>query len=205
MTRNGSSFAGDAHCADAMNAIATAPSDEELVGLYQQSQDAQVFEELVRRRLDRIRSLIYQMVLDDAAADDLCQEVFLRAYRGLPGFHGKARFSTWLFRIAMNSTHDYLRQRKSSPVEFRAQLPEGGAPLGSPPDEAALRSELEAKIESALGSLSPKLRAAIVLTSLHEKSPQEAATIEGCSTATMYWRIHKARKLLKEKLQDYLA
>ena len=73
------------------------------------------------------------------------------------------------------------------------------------PDTLAAANELAGDIAEAMGSLRPKLRGAIVLTTLHALDVSEAARVEGCSTATMYWRIHKARKILKRRLAKHLT
>jgi RNA polymerase sigma-70 factor (ECF subfamily) len=104
----------------------------------------------------------------------------------------------------MNTCHSYLEREGRSRVEFRDELPEQlGAASG--PVQVALDAELQREIEAALAGLSPGLRAAIVLTGIQGLDPKEAARIEGCSTATMYWRIHQARKRLADQLQGYLS
>ena len=75
----------------------------------------------------------------------------------------------------------------------------------STPDRLAMAGELNGAITAAIGSLSPALRAAVVLTTLQGLGVHEAAKIEGCTTATMYWRIHKARNILKKRLEKYLT
>ena len=146
-------------------------SDETLVAAYLASGDAAALDTLVRRHLGPIRNLVYRMVLDNHLADDLTQEVFLRAIRGLPTFAGQAKFSTWLYRVAMNTTHNHVRRQQRSPVEFVHEVPEGGQADGEPENEA-LGQELRGAIESALAGLAPTLRAAFVLTSLEGLEPR---------------------------------
>ena len=169
----------------------------------------QYLDELVARYLGKVRGTVYAMVLDAALADDLTQEVFLRAIRGLAGFDGRAKFSTWLYRVAMNTTHSFLARRNRSPVTFHPDPPDRPPDrtheAGQSPEGAAMECELDAAIRAALADLTPKLRAAIVLTTLEQKNATEAARIEGCSIATMYWRIHEARKQLKRRLERHLA
>ena len=178
-------------------------TDEELVERYRRHGDRQAAELLLSRHLGAVRSMVGQLVLEEAAADDLCQEVFLRALRGLDGFTGRATFSTWLYRIALNTVYSYLRQRQRSGLQFCAQVPERPQ-RGGAPEQAALQRELEDEVTAALAALTPKLRAAIVLTCLHEHTIAEAAAIEGCTKATMYWRVFQARRLLERRLQKYL-
>lgn len=175
-----------------------ATRDEDLMAAYRASREPAALEELVRRHVPRVRALVYPMVLDPWAADDLTQEVFLRAVRGLASFNGRAQFSTWLYRIAMNTAYTFLERRNRSPV-LLAELPELATERDGPA-ELAMRQELGGEIAEALAELSPKLRAAIVLTVIEQLSVPEAARIEGCTTATMYWRVHEARKLLKRRL-----
>lgn len=181
------------------------PADEELVAAFRTTGEIRALNGLAERHIPRVRALLHQMVLNEADADDLTQEVFLRAFHGLEGFEGRSRFSTWLYRIAMNTARTFLRSRTRTPAcrgEELAEEPDRG---GGGPDQAAMARELDADIEAALGSLSPTLRAAIVLTAIHGLNGREAARIEGCATATMYWRVHKARKILKRQLGHYLA
>ena len=180
------------------------PTDEQLVEQCQNSGCAQSASELVRRYLRRVRAVIFPMVLDHSVADDLTQETFLRAWRGLSGFRAEARFSTWLTRIAWNVVQDEVSRRERSAVVVAESLDNASSDSGRP-DEAVLQRELDQQIAAALASLSAKLRAAIVLTGLQQLSPDEAAELEGCSVATMYWRIHEARRLLEQRLAEYLA
>ena len=177
--------------------------DEDLIHCYLKTGSRDALDELASRHIARIRGFVHSMVLDDVLTDDLTQEAFLRAFGSLSSFRGRAQFSTWLYRIAMNTVRSYLENQGRSPVVFRSDVPEPPADQWTP-EAAAVRSELEGDIQSALSALSPKLRAAIVLTCLQGKSAREAARIEGCSVATMYWRVHAARKQLKQRLARHL-
>lgn len=180
------------------------PTDEQLVERCQNAGCPQSANELVRRHLRRVRAIIFPMVLDQSVADDLAQETFLRAWRGLSGFRAEAKFSTWLTRIAWNVVQDEVSRRERSATVAVKSIEIACSAIGKP-DEAVLQRELDQQIAAALASLSAKLRAAIVLTGLQQLSPTEAAELEGCSVATMYWRIHEARRLLEERLAGYLA
>ena len=178
--------------------------DSELIDSYRATGCRKSLDELARRYLSRIRNIVYQMVLDNEAADDLTQEVMLRALRGLANFNGQAAFSTWIYRIAMNTVYSFLARRRQSPLRYPGELPEPIDDSTGSPEQAAMQAELDGRIAQALDGLSPKLRAAIVLTTLHHWSPSEAAKIEGCSTGTMYWRIHEAREQLQGQLTTWL-
>lgn len=177
-------------------------TDEQLIATYRNTGRRDVLDQLVQSNVSMVRSTVYQMVLDEALADDLTQEVFVRALIGLSSFNGRSRFSTWLYRVAMNTTHSYLRRQSRSPVEYRTEIPET-ADNDHLPEQAAMQEELEDEVAAALAELSPKLRAAIVLTSLQQIEIKEAAKIENCSRATMYWRIHEARRQLKNRLEKH--
>jgi RNA polymerase sigma-70 factor (ECF subfamily) len=175
-------------------------SDAQIVASYHASGNPQVLGELLRRHIGNVRSLAYQMTFDDAAADDITQEAFLKVMSGLKSFRNESKFSTWLYRITMNTAHVHLRKQKQlvrNNVNAFAEVAERSATA----EQRAINGEIMAQLDNALRGLSPKLRAAIVLTAIQQLSPSEAAAIENCSTATMYWRIHQARKLLKKELK----
>jgi RNA polymerase sigma-70 factor (ECF subfamily) len=183
---------------------APSPSDEQLAAAYQRSRETSVLEELARRHLPKVSSLVSQIVLEPSAAEDVTQEVFLRAFRQLDSFRGNSRFGTWLYRVALNTAYSYQKRRDKSPVEYRGSV-HGPDTTGTSPEGPMLQAELDGEIRAALSELSPRLRSAIVLTSIQGLKAAEAAKIEGCTIATMYWRIHKARKLLHRRLEDYLS
>lgn len=177
-------------------------SDENLVDGFRESGDLRCLDELVCRHVERVRAMIYPMVLNNADADELTQEVFLRAVTGLAGFRGKSRFSTWLHRIAINTTLSFLRRKGRSPVESRENPPDSPDTAPGPGVSAETR-EMDAAASRALGSLSPALRSAIALTAIQGMSVKEAAAATGCLAATMYWRVHQARKILRNQLAEY--
>jgi RNA polymerase sigma-70 factor (ECF subfamily) len=180
-------------------------SDEELVDSFRRTGQTRDLDVLLGRYVGRLRRTIYAMVLNASDADDLTQEVFLRAIRGLPQFSGQSRFSTWLHRVALNTTRRFLRRRAGSPVVPAAVLPDPAGPASDQPEREAMQAEMNQQITAALAELSPPLRAAVALTVLEGISAQEAARIEDCSRATMYWRVHRARKILTQRLAKYLS
>jgi RNA polymerase sigma-70 factor (ECF subfamily) len=179
-----------------------AQTDEQLVREIQAGRAGGLPDELVRRHIGRIRALVRQMTLNEADADDLTQEVFIKAFQGLAGFEGRSRFATWLTTIALNTARSFLTRRAKAPVRTGDVESPGDRLAAS--DDTVLFRELDAEIEAALAALSPPLRAAFVLTTLHDTGIAEVARIEGCSIATVYWRVHEARKILKARLRRYL-
>lgn len=182
-----------------------AHSDQYLIERFREGGSRDVLEELLRRHLSRTRGVVYQMLLDHDAADDVTQDIFVRVIRGIEKFEGRSEFSTWLYQIAMNTVRTYLKRRGRSPVRFHDELPEGTAVSRVAPDGAVLQAELTSDVQTALTSLSPQLRAAIVLVCLQGQSASDAAEIEGCSTDTMYWRVHEARRQMKQLLAEHLS
>ena len=179
-------------------------SDQHLIDQFRATGQIDLLEEVLQRQLRPIRDMVFQMVLNHDAADDVTQDIFLRVVRGIDRFEGRSEFSTWLFRIAMNTVHSYLKNRGLSRVEFCNELPAESTVSRLAPDGPVLQAELSSEIQAALARLSPQLRAAIVLVCLQGHTAAEAANIEDCSTDTMYWRVHEARRQLKELLAEHL-
>jgi RNA polymerase sigma-70 factor (ECF subfamily) len=174
-------------------------TDEQLIDQYRDTGEMRWFNDLVTRHVGRIRAMVYPMVLNDADADELTQEIFMRVVKGLAGFSGKARFSSWLYRIAVNTANSFLRKRGTSPIEHRSEPPDRADGSGGPAENLSA-VEMDGRIEKAMAGLSPSLRGAITLTAIQGMSVRDAARAQGCLRATMYWRVHAARRILKAKL-----
>ena len=175
-------------------------ADAHLLEKYTESGELRYFDALTRRHVGKVRAMIYPMVLNDADADELTQEVFLRVVGSIQGFQGRSEFSTWLYRIAMNTAHNFLKRRSRNPVEHRENPPDMPGNKSWSPTETIMAMESDARVTKTLESLSPPLRAAIVLTAIHGFSLKEAAKAENCLMSTMYWRLHQARKILRDRL-----
>ncbi len=179
--------------------------DEQLLAKYQESGAAADLGELFERHLARVRNVAYRIVLCNATADDITQEVFVKVIRSAHSFRGEANFSTWVYLITVNTANEYLRKQTIAKKRLESKPAANASDTNNRPserpDQAAIHEETVAEIESALAKLSPKLRTAIVLTATEHLSPKEAAAIEGCTTATMHWRVHQARKQLRQLLQ----
>ena len=181
------------------------PTDQELIDSYRATGKRTALDKLVRRHIERVRATIYPMVMNAAIADDLTQEAFLRAFHSLHRFEGESLFSTWLHRIAVNTTYSHLRRAQRNPVTLNADAVEQSHSKDDDPGDQMLTSELGQQIEEGLASLSPRLRGALVRTAIEKMDAKQAAHAEGCSTATIYWRVHQARKQMKLKLKKYLS
>ena len=188
------------------NAKQDAAEDAELVRKAQAG-DTHAFDALVRKHRGNIYAMIVNMVKNDADAWDLAQEAFIKAWRALPKFEGKARFSTWLFRISHNVVYDWVRKRKiqgdgefndevldSSKIEAHAPT----APHHSVrPDQAMERGELRAQLEAAIAKLSNEHREVILLREVQGLDYKEIAEVTGNSSGTVMSRLYYARKKLQ--------
>ncbi len=185
----------------------TAPSladlgDEELVAAAGRSGGERAFGELIRRHQGKVRGLLMRLASDRNLADDLAQEVFLRAYRGLCGFEGRARFSTWLYRIAYNV---YLNHRART--REHAALPENYESSAMSPETSmcAARSDLRRDLDAAIAGLPERYRAVVMLYSLEDVSYPEIAEILDLPLGTVKTHLHRAKRMLRERLDGWGA
>ena len=172
-----------------------ADADAELV-TRSQTGDPAAFEELVRQHQRMIHALTFRMTGSLADAEDLAQETFLRAYEQVGGFRGSAKFSTWLYRIAVNTCLNW-RQSEAR----RNQLYASAAEEFSVQQDGKNSSSPQAnEVQAALLKLPAKQRAAIVLTIYDGLNHAEAAQVLNCSETTVSWRIFAAKQKLKRLL-----
>jgi len=157
---------------------------------------------------ERVYGALRRFGLDAAESDEVAQEVFVRAWRGLGRFEERARFSTWLYRIAFNEAQRRLTRRtpaRAEPAPDRddpvASLPES-AELG--PEAVTLDREFERTLERALDQLPVDWRAAVVLRDVEGLSTEEAAEIAGVGEAAFKSRLHRGRMQLRALLEPYL-
>jgi len=144
-------------------------------------------------------------VLNHSDADDLTQEVFLRVTKSLAQFKGDSKFSTWLYRVTVNTSTRFLERRGKLPAEIDSRAPEPLERETQGPECRMLSGETAQAVADALATLTPALRAAMVLVVLDGVSVDEAAEVEGCTASTIYWRIHEGRKILRQRLAGYLT
>ncbi len=167
------------------------------------------FSELVRRHQKRIYQLVLGMTRNHLDADDVSQEVFLSAFRSLRTFNRNSSFFTWIYRIAVNKSLNFLKKsgKEKNRAEFAEDMP--GADRNrlesSSPEKMTMKKELWDDLERAVASLPGLLKAAFLLVSNQELSHSEAAEILGCSENTVAWRMHKARKILRSRLHPSWA
>jgi RNA polymerase sigma-70 factor (ECF subfamily) len=176
--------------------------DDTLVARASGGNDNAAFAELVRRHQGKVRGLLLRLAGNPTLADDLAQEVFLRAYRGLVGFEGRSRFSTWLYRIAYNVFLNHrTRTRELSHLpddyESHAAAPEG--------DLSPQRYDLRRDLTDAVTRLPERYRAVVTLYYLQDVSYPEIAEILDLPLGTVKTHLHRAKKLLRDHLHGGTA
>jgi len=181
-------------------------TDEELVAL-SIGGDTDSFNQLVLRWERAIYALAYRTLGREEDARDVCQETFLRAYRALPGFKGEAKFSSWIYRIALNLCRDWIRKQRRTPV---MQAPEGieladlAAERGPVESIETLvaRKQLSDRVAIAMRTLPEEQRTAIVLKEYHGLTFQEIAEMQGCPLSTVKTRLYQGLTVLRRQLSD---
>jgi RNA polymerase sigma-70 factor (ECF subfamily) len=175
-------------------------TDEEKVWWAQsRNGDHAAFASLIRVHQQMIHSLTFRMTGSLADCKDLAQETFIRAYQQLDSYHGTSKFSSWLYRIAINACLDW-RRRENRRLQLQTDWSEAKAREPAGADTDADTDQLSREVQAALMKLRDKQRAAIVLTVYGGHNHAEAGKILGCSETTVSWRIFAARRKLKKLL-----
>src|SRR5271167_4132968 len=189
-----------------------APVEEEALVRRARRGDLEAYDELVRRYQQRIYATIYHMTSNHEDANDLAQESFIKAFSALKSFKGGSSFYTWLYRIAVNKTINFLKQRKNrthmslNDLDFNAEHDPDLMALIShktPRRDAGL-SELQEKLNAALQKLSEPHRLVVVLHDVQGQSHEEVADVMDCNIGTVRSRLFYARQQLQSLLTDYL-
>jgi RNA polymerase sigma-70 factor (ECF subfamily) len=187
--------------------------DRLLVDRFRQG-DQSAFEQMVSRYWGRIYAMVHQLLRNPEDAEEVTQDTFIRAHRGLVNFRGESAFSTWLYQIATNLARNrywyWWRRRRDKTVSF--DQPIGGdnettlaevipAELETPED-ATITQEFVNRIAECMGKLSPKHREILVLRNVKNLSYEEIAEILHISVGTVKSRIARARESLRAKMGD---
>jgi RNA polymerase sigma-70 factor (ECF subfamily) len=180
-------------------------TDEELVAR-SRGGDADSFNQLILRWERPIYALAYRVIGREEDARDVCQETFLRAFRALPGFKGEAKFSSWVYRIALNLCRDWMRKQRRAPT---VQMPEGVDPVEMASERGPVESietlverrELSGVVEEAMALLPDEQRMAIILKEYHGMTFQEIADLQGCPLSTVKTRLYQGLSVLRRHLE----
>jgi RNA polymerase sigma-70 factor (ECF subfamily) len=171
--------------------------------------DREAFGRLVRRHQRRVYAAALHILGNHSDADDATQETFVRAFRGLPTFDGRADFFTWLYRITVNTALNSLRGGKRGAALAQKGGTEaahvGGRPeaLGqgvADPAQKAQQSAEVVRVLAAVSELSPSLRVTLVLATIEDLPHKQIAEILEIPEGTVAWRVNEARRLLRQRL-----
>lgn len=181
-------------------------TDEELV-VRSQDGDVDSFNQLVKRWERPIYALAYRTLGREDDARDVCQDTFFRAYRALKGFKGEAKFSSWLYRIALNLCRDFIRRQRRTPT---VQMPDDAdigelAAAGGPVESIetlVARRELGRAVEQAMATLPEEQRTAIILKEYHGLTFQEIADMQGCPLSTVKTRLYQGLSVVRRQLEE---
>ena len=189
----------------------TPPEEMELVRRARRG-DLPAYDELVRRYQERIYATVYHMTANHEDANDLAQEAFIKAFQALRSFKGGSSFYTWIYRIAVNKTINFLKQRRNKSqmslddLDFNAEHDPDLVALVSektPRREVGL-AELQEKLNAAMQRLSEPHRLVVTLHDVQGLSHEEIGKIMDCNIGTVRSRLFYARQQLQAYLSDYL-
>jgi RNA polymerase sigma-70 factor (ECF subfamily) len=186
------------------------PANDDDLSLVRRTQEGETeaFGVLVGRYQERIYALAFRMTGNHASADDIAQETFVRAFRGIRRFGGRSSLYTWIYRIALNLVFTHWKKARSRPeLTLEPEILEkqaDPASLGKDGAGEARSREIAEALERALASLSSEHRSTVVMREMDGLSHEEIARICGCSEGTVRSRLHYAKKILQRKLAKYL-
>jgi len=185
-------------------------SDTKLVELVQRG-DRAAFNLLVLKYQHKVMKLVTRYVRDQAEAEDITQEAFIKAYRALPAFRGESAFYTWLYRIAINTAKNSLMSSRRRLVDYDLDLqdPEDYTSQvllkdSDTPEGMLLTDEIRQTVQDAMEQLPDDLREAITLRELEGLSYEEIAQVMDCPVGTVRSRIFRAREAIDKKLRPLL-
>jgi RNA polymerase sigma-70 factor (ECF subfamily) len=189
-----------------------APVEEAVLVEQARRGDLEAYDELIRRYQERIYATVYHMTSNHEDANDLAQESFIKAFQALKSFKGGSSFYTWLYRIAVNKTINFLKQRKNrihlslNDLDFNAEHNPDLVALISEktPHREVNLAELQEKLNTAMLKLSEPHRMVVVLHDVQGMSHDEIAKIMDCNIGTVRSRLFYARQQLQALLADYL-
>jgi len=186
---------------------ARAISDQDLVARTAAGDD-DAYRILVERYSDFVYTVVLRVVRNEEDAEDVAQEAFVRAHGAISKFRGDSKFSSWLYRIAVNRALTHLKRRKRRPdtVEVssspRVEAEVSSRTCVDDPSVRVLDEEFRERVRAAVAKLPPRYRAAVTLFYLEERSYKEVADILGVPMGTLKTHLHRARAILKGELRS---
>jgi RNA polymerase sigma-70 factor (ECF subfamily) len=165
--------------------------------------DGAAFEELVRRHTRGVLNLVYRYLGDAAGAEDAAQDVFVKVYRARKKYRPEAKFTTWLYRIAVNHCLNEIRSRKSQPVGAAPIDDLLEEPAGTPVDAQLRRQELRRAVKEAINALPENQRMAVILARYQEMSYVEIADAMNLSIEAVKSVLFRAKENLQQRLARF--
>ena len=190
-------------------------ADEELVNLYTANGDERAFEEIINRYMDKIYGFALRTTRNPSDAEEVFQDVFLTLSKKLHTFRGESKFSSWLYRVSMNTSYMYLRSHKKHDnnlsLDSYAPYDENGTLMGkiqnkdwsSRPDIAIFSKEATEIIENAINKLPESYRAVFHLRDIEGLTNEEVAHALDITIPAVKSRLHRGRLFLRDRLSDY--
>lgn len=176
--------------------------------------DERAFRELLELHRDRVYNITFRMLGNRAEAEDVAQEVFISVFKTIDTFREESKFSTWLYRVAVNHCKNRIKYLARRHERDRDELDEtsqqtNGATAHSPtraapPDRALQGAQLEKLLQDAIGNLDEDHRVVVVLRDVEDLSIEEICEITGLPDGTVKSRLHRARLVLRKKLQRHV-
>jgi RNA polymerase sigma-70 factor, ECF subfamily len=177
--------------------------------------DERAFRELVEAHRDRVYNITFRMLGNRAEAEDVAQEVFIAVFKTIHDFRAESKFSTWLYRVAVNHCKNrikYLARRHDRDREEIDETTHGtgvngtiGGPVPASPAKALESAQMEKLMQEAIANLDEDQRTVIVLRDVEDLSIEEICEITGLPDGTVKSRLHRARLVLRKKLQRHVG
>jgi len=189
--------------------------DEKLIGLLLNENDQKAIEEIFNRYVDKVYGIALGISRDPNSAEDIIQDVFLTLIEKIDTFQGRAKFSTWLYRVTVNASYMYLRAEKKHESDYSLEnyvpYDENGTLIGrikdkewsSRPDILNFSKEAMEILDTAINELPETYRIVCQLRDVNELSYEEISEILGISSGAVKSRLHRARLYLRDKISDY--
>src|SRR5512140_2056047 len=175
--------------------------------------DERAFRELIEGHRDRVYNITYRMLGSRAEAEDVAQEVFITIFKTIETFRGDSKFSTWLYRVTVNHCKNrikYLARRHDRDRDELDETSNGvngaiGGPAPQAPDRALEGQQMEKLLQQAIESLDDEQRMVVVLRDVEDLSIEEICEITGLPDGTVKSRLHRARLVLRKKMQRHVG
>ena len=176
--------------------------------------DERAFRELIENHRDRVFNITYRMLGNRAEAEDVAQEVFITVFKTIETFREESKFSTWLYRVTVNHCKNRIKYLARRHERDRDELDEtsqqqNGAVSGAPvraaqPDRALASAQMEKHLQEAIANLDDDHRVVVVLRDVEDLSIEEICEITGLPDGTVKSRLHRARLVLRKKMQRHV-